>query len=186
MTALARSETWLSPEDYLQDELVSDVRHEYVAGKVYAMVGASRTHNRIAMATAHALLPRARRFGCQVFVADMKVRIDYGGEEVYYYPDVMVACDPRDRADYHVDRPCLIVEVLSEHTERIDRREKLLAYQRIPSMELYLVVAQDRRWVEAYRRSRDWVLEGYADGAIELPCLDGTLTLDEIYADVEL
>jgi Uma2 family endonuclease len=78
----------------------------------------------------------------------MKVRLEIGGQTLFYYPDLLLSCDKTDREPYFCRSPCLIVEVLSESTERIDRREKLLAYQRLPSLREYLLVAQDRVHVE--------------------------------------
>ena len=100
--------------------------------------------------------------------------------------DVVLVCDPADTATYYTERPCLIVEVLSESTERIDRREKLLAYQKLPSLQAYLLVAQDARRVEIFRRSTDWRHELHTEGAIELPCVDSPIALDDIYIDVGL
>lgn len=186
MIVQAAMKPFISPQEYLEGELRSDVRHEYVDGQVYAMVGASRAHGRIVAALGYALMPKAREKGCQLFLSDMKVRLDFAGQEVYYYPDVVLVCDPADTATYYTERPCLIVEVLSESTERIDRREKLLAYQKLPSLEAYLLVAQDARRVEVFRRSTGWRHELHTEGAIDLPCLGSALTLDDVYLDVGL
>ena len=186
MTALAAMKRFITPQEYLEGELRSEVRHEYVDGRVYAMVGASRAHGRIVNAVAFALTPKARQHRCQLFTSDMKVRLDFAGQEVYYYPDVVLVCDPADAATYYTERPCLIVEVLSESTERIDRREKLLAYQKLPSLEAYLLVAQDARRVEVFRRAIGWRHEMHTEGAIDLPCVDSPLALDDIYVDVGL
>jgi len=186
MTAQAAMKRFITPQEYLEGELRSEVRHEYVDGQVYAMVGASRAHGRIVAALGYALMPKAREKGCQLLLSDMKVRLNFAGQEVYYYPDVVLVCDPADAATYYTERPCLIVEVLSESTERIDRREKLLAYQELPSLEAYLLVAQDARRVEVFRRSTGWRHELHTEGAIELPCVDSPLALDDIYIDVGL
>lgn len=186
MTAQAAMKRFITPQEYLECELSSEVRHEYVDGQVYAMVGASRTHGRIVAALSYSLMPKAREKGCQLFLSDMKVRLDFAGQEVYYYPDVVLVCDPDDQATYYTERPCLIVEVLSDSTERIDRREKLLAYQKLPSLEAYLLVAQDARRVEVFRRAADWQHELHTDGAIDLPCVNGSLALDDVYLDVGL
>jgi Uma2 family endonuclease len=158
VTSLSDSIHRVSAEDYLRGELHSEVRHEFIDGQIYAMVGASRRHGLIALNLASLLRPRLRGTPCQLFVADMKVRLRIAGEEVFYYPDLVLSCDPEDREDYFVSRPCLIIEVLSEATERIDRREKMLAYQTIPTFNEYLLVAQDLPRVEVYRRRNDWRL----------------------------
>ena len=109
--------------NYLEGEQSSDIRHEYLAGQVVAMEGATRTHALIAGSLHAALLPAARRKGCQLFMADMKVRIDHADESYFYYPDVVLSCATADRHPLYTALPCLIVEVLSPSTERIDTRE---------------------------------------------------------------
>jgi len=174
----------ISVEDYLQGEPVSEIRHEYVAGQVYAMVGASDRHGLIVNAMAFTLTPAARTQSCQLFTSDMKVRLSIAGQEIFYYPDLVLSCDPNDRATYFRERPCLIVEVLSEATERIDRREKLLAYQTIPSLREYILVAQDQMRVETYRRGNDWRPEVITEGAVSVECLDVDIAIETIYEDV--
>jgi len=186
MNAQAAMKRRVTPQEYLAGELMSDTRHEYADGQVYAMVGASRTHGQIASALAYALTPGARAKGCQLFIADMKVRLNLSGQEVYYYPDVVLVCDPQDQATYYTERPCLIIEVLSDSTERIDRREKLFSYQQLPSLQAYLQVAQDARRVEVFRRHTGWQHEVITEGAVALPCIDQPLALDDIYVDVGL
>jgi len=176
--------TLISADDYLADELQSEVRHEYVAGQVYAMVGASDRHGLIVNALAFALTPSARERRCQLFTSDMKVRLEIGKQDVFYYPDLLVSCDPDDRATYYRERPCLIVEVLSESTERLDRREKMLAYPTIPSVKEYVLVAQNVRQIEVYRRENDWAPEVYTEGAVPLRCLEAEVPLESIYEDV--
>ena len=185
MPSSAAAQPVLSIEDYLEGERHSDVRHEYIDGEVYAMVGASDRHGLIVNALAYALTPPARRRGCQLFSSDMKVRLNIAGQEMFYYPDLLLSCDPTDREIYFRRHPCLIIEVLSESTERIDRREKLLACQTLPSLQEYLLVAQDRRRVEVFRRVKEWHIEVIEAGEINLHCLDTAITLDEIYAEVE-
>ena len=77
--------------------------------------------------------------------------------------------------------------MLSEGTERIDRREKLLAYTALPSLREYLLVAQDRRQVDLYRRTEtDWVHDTHTEGSLRLDCLEQDLPLEDIYEDVEI
>lgn len=184
---LPATEQGISVDDYLAGEKDGEVRHEYVAGQVYAMTGASRRHGLLSTALTLLLGPRARDKGCQLFTNDMKVHVHQAGEDAFYYPDMVLTCDPDDRADYYTERPCLIVEVLSETTERIDRREKLFAYTAgLSSLREYLLVAQDRRRVDVYRRTEtDWVHETHTEGAIQLDCLDTELPIDAVYEDVE-
>jgi Uma2 family endonuclease len=182
LPALSRT---VSVEEYLAGELQTEIRHEYIDGQVYAMGGASRAHNLISNALAFALTPLARKRRCQLFSSDMKLKLDIAGRPVFYYPDLMLACDPDDGEQYYCSRPCLIVEVLSESTERIDRREKLLAYQTLPSLREYALVAQDARCVEIFRRANDWLGESVVAGEVRFDCLAASIPIDAIYADVE-
>lgn len=178
--------TTLSVEEYLEGELRSDIRHEYIDGEVYAMGGASDRHALIVNALAFVLTPAARRKACQLFTSDMKLRLGIAGKPVFYYPDILLSCNPVDRDVYFRSTPCLIVEVLSESTERIDRREKMLAYQTLPSLKEYLLVAQDVRRVEIYRRANEWQAEYVEEGEFRLDCLDVSVRIDVVYVDVGL
>lgn len=172
----------LSVADYLDGELRSQVRHEYVAGRVFAMAGASEAHNLIAGNLYTALRAHLRGGGCRTFMSDMKVRVEK--MQAYYYPDVLVTCDPADSEQYHKSRPCLILEVLSPATESIDRREKLLAYQVLDSLKEYVLVTQDRMQVEVYRRdgAGGWWVDTYAgDEGIRLESVGLTLSMASVY-----
>ncbi|MDZ7750214.1 MAG: Uma2 family endonuclease [Gammaproteobacteria bacterium] len=186
MPPLPSRTTALTVPEYLEGERASEIRHEYIDGEVYAMVGASDRHGLIVNALAFALTPAARRGHCQLFTSDMKVRLEIGDQTLFYYPDLLLTCDADDRERYYRARPCLIVEVLSETTERIDRREKLLAYQTLPSLREYLLVAQDERHVTVYRRRNGWRAEYFSQGDIALDCVDEPLAVEAIYTDVEL
>jgi len=179
-------EPYLSVEDYLASELTAQVKHEYADGRVFAMTGTSKNHNSISGAIFTLLKHAARSEDCQVYFADLKVRID----KVFYYPDVVVECDEHPGQSHVVDDPCLVVEVLSPSTEAIDRGEKFLNYRKLPSLLGYLLVSQSRRQVELFRRvgtSDIWQLETRIDtGSVELPCPKYALSLDQIYADVRL
>lgn len=173
-------------EDYLHGEQESPVRHEYVAGQVFAMAGAGETHNRISLNLAFHLRAATRGTPCGVFISDMKVRV--ADHDAFYYPDVLLTCDPTDREPLYKTAPCLIAEVLSPSTEVTDRREKLLAYRALPTLRYYLLVAQDRRLVEVYRRESDggWRYEVSEDADLAFDCggLSLRLTLADLYEDV--
>jgi Uma2 family endonuclease len=175
----------LSVEEYLALEQATGLKHEYVLGQVYALAGASEDHNRIALNIAASLLPAARATGCRVVGSDQKLQ---PGNDLYYYPDVQVLCDPTDDDRLVKRRPCVIVEVSSEGTEATDRREKLLVYRGIASLLLYLIVAQDRREVTAHFRDAAGVWQtrqAVGMDSIEIGCLrDHKLNLDAIYQDV--
>jgi Uma2 family endonuclease len=185
MSPLPAKIPYISIEEYIDGELHSEIRHEYIDGQVYAMGGASDRHGLIVNALAFAMTPAARHKQCQLFTSDMKVRLKIADKEMFYYPDLLLSCDSADRDAYFRSRPCLIIEVLSDSTERIDRREKFLAYTTLPSLQEYMLVAQDARRVEIYRRANEWKTECSESGEIRLDCLDVSVTLDAIYADIE-
>lgn len=184
MTSHAQVAT-LSIQDYLTGEQASEVRHEFIAGQLFSMVGARRAHNVIA-GNFFALLHTHLRGGpCQVFMADMKVQVEKAN--AFYYPDVVVTCEPRDDKALFLSAPPLIVEVLSPTTENIDRREKRIAYQRLESLREYVLVAQDKPQVEVYRRSEAsaWEVDIYeGNETAVLRSLDLELPLAIIYEGV--
>ncbi len=172
-------------EDYLQGELESEIRHEFYDGQVHAMAGAGEKHNIISLNLATALRQKARGTDCRAFIADMKLYIPNLNR--FYYPDILLACDPDDNHEYYKQNPCLIIEVLSPTTESIDRREKLHAYQAIPSVKEYLLVSQESKQVELYRRDgKHWqyILLNNDIDVLQLSCLDLEMTMPEIYEDV--
>ncbi len=137
---LWKAELRLSVEEYLAGERQSEVRHEYLGGEVYAIAGASQEHNVVSMNLGTLLHFHLRGRRCRTFMTDMKVRLQIVGDEALYYPDLMVICDPRDTDRYFKRYPSVLVEVLSPDTERTDRREKLLSYLRIETLETYILV----------------------------------------------
>src|SRR5947209_3534224 len=104
----------LTPEEFLAGERRSESRHEYVGGIPYAMAGASEEHNLISLNLASALRSHLQKQPCRVFMVDMKVRLRIAREDIFYYPDVMVACDPRDTDRYFKRYPTVLIEVLSD------------------------------------------------------------------------
>jgi len=179
----AASERPLSFAGFLQLEAATDHKHEYVGGYLYALAGAGRRHNRIAARIIGRLLELAEARGCEVFGSDMLLRAATDVGDLGYYPDVQVVCDPTDQHERYTERPCVIVEVLSDSTRRLDRGEKLEAYTRLPSLQAYLVVWQDQRRVERHwRQDQDWQLALImGDGVVPVPCVGVELSLDDIY-----
>jgi len=107
----------------------------------------------------------------------------------FYYPDVLLSCDKDDNHEYYCEKPCLIVEVLSPSTEAIDRREKLHAYQDIPSLKEYIMVSQDEYKVELYRRDGEhwqYFLLNEIDDVLQLTCIDLDISMPQVYEDVVL
>jgi Uma2 family endonuclease len=185
MTAIPKEASQLSVEEYLKEELTSELKHEYVGGRVYAMTGVSTAHNLITLNLASALKARLRGGPCQVFMADVKVRLKVAEEDIFYYPDVFVACREDDREPYYRRFPSTVIEVLSEGTERTDRREKFLAYQTIESLQEYLLVAQDERRITVFRRDAGWRAEHLSTGdTLTLPSLDFSMAVAEVYEGV--
>ena len=180
-TALTTSNELISEADYLAAELLASDRHEYVNGRVYAMAGASKRHNRIAGNIYRAVM--AAGSACTAYISDMKVHSDK--YHSYYYPDVVVGCDPNDTDDYVLENPCLIVEVTSDSTLRKDYLEKSLAYQSISSVQVYLIVSQDKVQMDMLTRASDgsWELQQFNELGTELslPCPAMSLSVATIY-----
>lgn len=182
----ARPVGLMSVDAYLAFEERSPNKHEYVGGEVYAMSGVTTRHNLINLNLTRHLHSAARARGCRVFAVDVKLK---AAADRIYYPDVILACGKAAQVDLIVEEPSLIVEVTSPSTRATDRREKLDAYRRLPSLRTYLVVDQRRRHVFVYQRDAagEWLREEVSgDGAIEMPWLSATLRLDDIYDDVPL
>ncbi len=189
MTALPRSSDWISPEDYIAGELRSEIRHEYIEGRVYAMAGASRDHNGIAGNLFSVLHAHLRGTTCEPFMNDMKVKIPPQFANIYYYPDVVVACEPTDNADHFSDQPAIIVEVLSPDTERTDRREKALAYRQIPTVEDYVLLEQEKMAATVMRRAEvGWNAEEMQSGkaVLRLEKIDFEVPLAVLYERTSL
>lgn len=181
--------TYMTIEEYLEFEETSQIRHEYVDGRVFAMSGARRRHEIIAgniFAKLHGFLSGSL---CRPFIGNFKAHIK--SPACFYYPDVMVACDKNDGDSVYTEEPVLIVEVLSPSTATIDRREKLTNYMKIPTLREYLIVHQRRIKVELYRRidKSNWsMLEFGAGDEIVLESLpkgELTISVDSIYADAQ-
>ena len=177
----------ISVEDYLEGELTAEVRHEYIAGEVYAMVGGRLTHNRIALNTAVSLSNQLRGNRCQPCGSDTKIKVERDTGTYFYYPDASVVCESNPGSSVYQDKPVVIVEVLSESTRRFDLGEKKDAYLTIPSLALYILLEQDAIAAMVFRRDGDaFVCEKYtnAEDRIPLKPIAAELHLAEIYANV--
>lgn len=171
-------------DDYLAQELVSEVRHEYVAGAVYAKAGARIRHNRIVQAINGSLFQQLRGQRCESFNSDMKVRIQLPSHTRFYYPDGTVVCRSNPESDSFQDEPRLVFEVLSQSTRRLDLGEKRDGYLSIPSLALYLMVEQSVPLVVLNRRTeRGFEREVYEglETVIALPEIGCQLFLSEVY-----
>jgi Uma2 family endonuclease len=181
----AKSEN-VSVADYLAAEKTSEVRHEYLGGLVYAMAGETVAHNQIVGNLYLALRGHLKGKPCRVFVSDIRVNFDVRNDEYFYYPDIVVTCDKRDNHPRLIRYPKVIIEVLSESTERIDRREKFFAYTNIPSLEEYALVGQDTREATVFRRGNRWKAERFsgANAKIAVASLKFSLSLGAVYEGV--
>jgi Uma2 family endonuclease len=182
MGALPKA-AYISPEAYLlrENDRVDDVKCEYVNGQIYAMVGASRGHNRVAGRFFLRLATHLENSDCEVFQSDMKVGLQRKDDTRFYYPDIQVSCDDENNAFYNTS-PCLIVEVLSESTARKDRTEKLLAYQSIASLQEYVLCSQDTPVVEIYRKRSEWQMELYTrQQRFLLESINLEMQVDDLY-----
>ncbi len=185
---LAKLKTKISLEDYLEGEQISQTKHEYINGEVYAMAGASDRHHRISLNLTKRLDDHLEDSVCQVFMAEMKLKAD---TKTFYYPDVFVACDQNPESAFYREEPILIVEVVSPSTRQTDRREKLRVYQQIPTVREYVIIEQDKMLIELHRRQPDgrWITyfynEGDLDEIIEFQSVELKLTLEEIYRRVD-
>jgi Uma2 family endonuclease len=184
MSTLANK--FVTPEEYLEFERKAEYKSEYHDGKIYAMSGVSRRHDRINVPLS-ALLDRHLRGGkCEVFSSDMRVLVEASG--LYTYPDLSVVCGQARFADGHFDsltNPVLLVEILSPSTEAYDRGLKAAMYRKIPSLQELLLIAQERYEVQLYRRIPDgtWSVMDFEglDASVELQSIGYTLRLSELY-----
>jgi len=185
MIALQQSKD-LSPEEYIEAEKTSQVKHEYHNGEVWAMAAPSDAHVTIVDNVSFVLKVRLRGTGYLSFSSDMKARIEDLNR--YYYPDVLVTCDDRDRQlRYEKKYPQLIVEVLSDSTEAFDRGDKFHHYQQLETLQEYVLVSQGQMRVEVFRKNEFglWVLHtSVKDESVIFASIDLTVDIAEIYEDV--
>ena len=176
----------VSVEDYLRHEADGVARHEYIGGRIHAMAGASEKHNVIAGNVFAAFHAHLRGGPCKAYMADFKVRLEINREDIFYYPDVMVACQRVGVEQYYLRYPTLVVEVLSPSTEAIDQREKLLNYPQISTLEEYVLIAQETREVTIHRRAEDWrpMLVTAAEAPVEFRSIKLSMPLARIYEGV--
>jgi Uma2 family endonuclease len=182
-SALKQEDLYATPDQYLAGERVSQTKHEYLAGMIYAMAGASREHNQVARNILAELTVQLRGKPCEPFGSDMRLRIQRAGSTFYYYPDVTVDCSGLSRQE--IEEPTVIFEILSPDTERADRGDKLVNYQSLPSMRVYVLVDQYRAAVTVYRRmhTEAWEMEflGDLNATLELPEIGCSLPLRSVY-----
>lgn len=184
MTALKKPH--FSAQDYLAREAEQAEKHEYLAGEVFAMAGASDAHVTISGNLYMALRNHLRGKPCRTYIADMKVEV--ARADAFFYPDVFVSCSAADAALADRKRePVLLVEVLSPTTASYDRGAKFAGYRQLDSLREYVLVDTERMAVDVFRRdaSGHWVLYPYGPGeTVEFASVNLTLPLAAIYEDV--
>lgn len=176
---IAQKINFISEQDYLEGEKISDIKHEYMDGDVYAMSGAHANHNRLAGNFHTALNIHLKGKPCQPYMSDMKVKTGRN----FFYPDVLVDCSDMD--GYFTETPTLIIEVLSKSTRKMDETTKRLLYLQIPTLLEYILVEQDIVRIEVARRSEGWQPMRYFLGdEIVLESVGLTLQVEDIYERV--
>ena len=177
----------LSREEFLEWERTQTEKHEFVAGEVFAMAGASRKHNLVAGNVFRHLAAAISGSPCRAFISDIKLEVAFG--ERFYYPDVMVTCDPRDlAAEQIMVAPSLIIGVLSASTAAYDRGEKFAAYRTITELQEYVLIDPETGRVDGFRRESPerWIVVDYApDGPVLFTSLQVELGRSQIFDGVE-
>jgi Uma2 family endonuclease len=182
-------EQWVSLEEYHEIERTSEIKYEYIDGRIYAISGCTFEHSQIAINTLVALATHLRGKVCRVVNSDMKV-LPLDDENPSYHPDVTVTCNPDDyKHDSTIIRsPRLLVEVLSPSTEYKDRGRKLRDYQACPSVEEYAIISTRYQQVEIfYRAGEVWTYRQFTAGQeVTLISVDLTLPISDLYEDTDI
>lgn len=179
-----------TPEEYLELERGSEVRHEYIDGEIYEMAGANKPHNRISVNVVRLLDNQLLERGCNIYGSNMRVRIASTGK--YTYPDVVAVCGEEifeDEAEDTLLNPMLIIEVLSKSTEAYDRGAKFEYYQTIESFREYVLITQEPFRVEQFVRKEAnvWTYFEFRkpDDVVKLNSIDCELALRDIYHKIQ-
>ncbi|MGO9467182.1 MAG: Uma2 family endonuclease, partial [Isosphaeraceae bacterium] len=183
------AKTYLTAEEYLARERLANFRSEFYRGEMFAMAGASWEHTLIKDNLARLAGNQLEGGPCRVLTSDLRVKISATG--LYTYPDIVVVCDEPQFEDNQFDtllNPRVVVEVLSDSTEKYDRGTKFAHYRQLPSVQEYVMVAQDRPLVERYVRQDDntWLLSVFSDLAqtFAFGSIDVQVALADIYRRV--
>lgn len=185
--ALPQAQTKFDAAAYLAWEAEQPDRNEYMAGEVFAMVGVRQSHNIATMNLAVYLRSELKGAPCRIFVESVKTRIE--AADCFFYPDIVVTCDARDRATPEfVSHPVLVVEVLSDSTAAFDRGNKFAAYRKLESLKDYVLVDVAAKRIDVFRRDPEnhWVLYDYGPGeTIELASLALRVPVDLVLEDTD-
>ncbi len=187
MMIASKSHAYFTPENYLEIERISPIKHEYIQGQIVAMAGASKAHVIITGNLSAQLVNYLRETGCISYATDMKVRLP--ALNLFYYPDLAVTCDERDRIsdEDFIRHPKLIVEVLSDSTEAFDRGDKFADYKTISELEEYVLIHQKQMLIEQFERKSNnlWIPKTYQHGdAIAFSSIRLSCSVADLYANV--
>jgi Uma2 family endonuclease len=181
----------LTPQEYLARERKAEFRSEFYRGEMFAMAGATWEHNLIALNVAGETRQQLKKGPCQVAAADLRVKINATG--LYTYPDAVVVCDEPQFEDDELDtllNPRVLMEVLSDSTEKYDRGDKVRHYRQIPSLQEYILIAQDKAIVERHVRqpNGDWLMTEFRglDQTLAFMSISVKVPLADIYRGVRL
>jgi Uma2 family endonuclease len=179
---------YMSVEEYLElDSNSLEGRYEYIDGYVYMLAGGTADHSTISMNMTSTLRRLLHGSSCRVYNTDVRVRLS---KRRYVYPDASVTCDPRERGKITtIEKPRLVVEILSSSTEAYDRGRKFSFYRECPSIQEYVLVSTEIQAVEVFRRESEnlWTLHPFGPGyVVELTSLEIRFPIEAIYEDVVL
>lgn len=188
--ALTQANELISIEEYLQGELISEIKHEYLGGVVHAMAGAKMRHNKAAGNAYSSLHSSLKNKTCQPFNSDTKVKIHLPSQIRFYYPDLQVICGPVDEESTYTESPVVVIEVLSDSTRRVDLGEKRDAYLSIPSLKVLILIDPSEVYVQLDRAKVNggFLQEIYRNisDTIQLPEVESALPLADIYEGISL
>ncbi|QZA77147.1 Uma2 family endonuclease [Deefgea tanakiae] len=181
--ALTQSD-WISPEQYLAGEELSEERHEYFDGLAYAMTGGTVSHNTLAINLLVHLKPHLKASPCRAFINDM--RLNVAAANCYFYPDVVISCEEVEAKTTTLNSARVVVEVLSPSTGNYDLGKKFDIYRQLDSLQEYVLIDSESKNVRVYRRAEhgDWVFHAYTrDETLRLASIDFSVSLTELYDD---
>lgn len=180
---------YISPEEYLEMERASDVKHEYHDGEIFAMAGASMRHNHVFHNVYVALGNSLKGKNCKPFNSDLRIHIPE--KNLYTYPDISIICGKPETTDLfkdNVKNPAVIIEILSKSTKGYDKGAKFTLYRHIKTLKEYILIDSDSALIELYVRQPDnsWNLTEYSqqNDNIYIPSIGTTLFLSAIYEDI--
>lgn len=187
MSAIAKKN--LSEHEYLENEEQATEKHEYLQGEIWAMAGASDNHVTIAGNLFVLLRQQLKGSPCRSYISDMKVRVE--SANAFFYPDVFVSCDQRDKKQTHYkEYPLFITEVLSPSTEAYDRGDKFKYYQQLSSLQEYWLIDAQKMSVDSFTRNNDnsWTLHNYSTTGQQpgIASLNIKIQLAELYEDADI